>query len=59
MSLSPSSQTVWKALHPGQNAMTSVGSATYLLSLTPAGLSSLTAIIVIDVLRDTPDCPIL
>jgi hypothetical protein len=50
ISLLPLSQTVWKALHPGQNAMTSVGSVTYLLSLAPASLSSLMAVKVIDVL---------
>jgi hypothetical protein len=41
------SQTVWKALHPGQNAMTSMGSTTRFLSAA-ATLSSLIAVKVID-----------
>jgi hypothetical protein len=58
ISLLPSSQTVWKALHPGQNAMTSVGSATYLLSPAPAALASLTAVKVIDVLPSQSNYPV-
>jgi hypothetical protein len=44
----PLSQTVWKALHPGQNAMTSTGSAVAGFSFAPETLLSLTAVIAIN-----------
>jgi hypothetical protein len=52
------SQTVWKALHPGQNAMTSMGSATYLFSTVPATLSPLIAVKVIDVIPLPSNYPV-
>jgi hypothetical protein len=50
ISLLPLSQTVWKALHPGQYAMTSVVSKARLFALITGTLSSLMAVNVTGIL---------